>query len=659
MVIAKKYKVTISMRNSGDDYISIAGSNIVLSSGRNMFPAAGKCGLGTSYTDASGDVRLAFPGQALGFLTELKPSYNVSNSYVVYTNDTYPKVSYYITLNYMNIKKSNGSSQNITTQNNANTITGNSAAYQSIQEAIAKFNSLINQAGTVDQQRATQIQNNIQTALNNNRNTENFKLNIVNNGIRDLENLIARKNTNSNNLTTQSNNSAQQTQQNDLTEYNRSKADLERRMQQQNQEIANHNAEVQRQQQLLKQQQEEKRQQQLQQGINQLTTATVDLASYFANRKNALRNSLSKEDGQALIDIVNSENPTNYTQNIIQIFKGLGYTLRKTEHEDNYVIITLNNDVANINDFMLIFIHPASDDFYNSISFRYREKKLRERLAVLGGNLKGLELKGISPSNAQKKEAKELREKAAQSEKENATRENIQKITEITPVKSDKIIGNDITVQSIIDKCITAMGGEEKLSAVENIFEYCENEKSSSKTIITFGKYSSVGVFEGKSSKIIFDGIKGYIEYDGRIMPMDEMAVLSHKKSQPFCILELKSRQDLTLGTIETVEQKDYVTIIKPLELINGMTISTKFYFEMDNGLYFGTATSISSNNTTSVSYNFNFDYKEVNGIKFPFTRTSTYRNNSSARLTYNNSFTKTITTQIKINEPLTDNDFK
>lgn len=224
---------------------------------------------------------------------------------------------------------------------------------------------------------------------------------------------------NSNNLTNQTNNStSSNTQQNDLTEYNRSKAEMEQKMQQKNQEIANRNAEAQRQQQLLKQQQEQQRQQQLQQGINQVTTATVDLVTYFANRKNALRNSLSSEDGQALIDIVNSDNPTNYTQNIIQIFKDLGYTLRETERKDNYVIITLNNDVANINDFMLIFVRPASYDYYNSIGFSYhRKQKLREQLAVLGDKLKGsdgLELQGISASNRQKKlveDEKKLNEK--------------------------------------------------------------------------------------------------------------------------------------------------------------------------------------------------------------------------------------------------------
>jgi len=160
--------------------------------------------------------------------------------------------------------------------------------------------------------------------------------------------------------------------------------------------------EQQRQQQL---QQEQQRQQQLQQGIEKVTTATVNLVSYYANRNNVFKNLLSKEDGQALIDIVNSDNPTNYTQKIIQIFKDLGYSYRETGRQGNDVIIKLNNGGADINDLLEIYVRPAASyDYYNSIYFSYgRPNKLLEQLAVLGDRLNGLNLQGISASNSQKK----------------------------------------------------------------------------------------------------------------------------------------------------------------------------------------------------------------------------------------------------------------
>ena len=195
----RKWNVTIYIRNSSSNKISIAGSNILLASDYGMFPAAGTCAGSTSYTNASGDVRLAFPGQGLGFVTELIPNYNVSHSFVLYTNNNYPAVSSYITPFIMKMTSSNPQLASNAHTNSENQPNATSNISNNLQEAITKFNSLINQAAQVDQQKATQIQNDIQRALNSNGNTENFKLTIVNNGIRDLENLIARKNTNSTN----------------------------------------------------------------------------------------------------------------------------------------------------------------------------------------------------------------------------------------------------------------------------------------------------------------------------------------------------------------------------------------------------------------------------------------------------------------------------
>lgn len=239
------------------------------------------------------------------------------------------------------------------------------------------------------------------------------------------------------------------TQQNDLTDYNNSKAEIERQMaeknaeiQRQNQENANklniwnnaikagvdaHNKgnytqaknqftiainnstnEQNRQnaQNYYDKSVEAEKGQAKIKAVGDLTNATINLMSYFANRKNALRNSLSQEDGQALLDIVNSENPTDYTQNIIQIFTDLGYSHRRTDNENSMTIITMNNDINNINDFLKIFIHPASYDRFNRISFSYhRKEKLLTQLNVLKNDLDGYkhpEIKGVPPSIREK-----------------------------------------------------------------------------------------------------------------------------------------------------------------------------------------------------------------------------------------------------------------
>ena len=136
------------------------------------------------------------------------------------------------------------------------------------------------------------------------------------------------------------------TQQNDLTDYNNSKADLERELAEHNAGIQKQNEENQRQQfnklynegvslksegnfgaaknrfnDALKFATNENEKRQAKQALNQneadgkvyvvgaITKTTTDLITYFANRKNALRNSLSQEDGKALLEIVNTENP--------------------------------------------------------------------------------------------------------------------------------------------------------------------------------------------------------------------------------------------------------------------------------------------------------------------------------------------------------------
>ena len=149
---------------------------------------------------------------------------------------------------------------------------------------------------------------------------------------------------NSNSANTSPDTSA--TQQNDLTDYNNSKADLERELAEHNAGIQKQNEENQRQQfnklynegvslksegnfgaaknrfnDALKFATNENEKRQAKQALNQneadgkvyvvgaITKTTTDLITYFANRKNALRNSLSQEDGKALLEIVNTENP--------------------------------------------------------------------------------------------------------------------------------------------------------------------------------------------------------------------------------------------------------------------------------------------------------------------------------------------------------------
>lgn len=477
------------------------------------------------------------------------------------------------------------------------------------------------------------------------------------------------------------------TQQNDLTDYNNSKADLERELAEHNAGIQKQNEENQRQQfnklynegvslksegnfgaaknrfnDALKFATNENEKRQAKQALNQneadgkvyvvgaITKTTTDLITYFANRKNALRNSLSQEDGKALLEIVNTENPTDYVQNIIAIFSDLGYTHKETEKESSMTTITMNNDINNINDLLHIFIRPAGNSNFNSISFIYhRKKKLLEQLAVLLDDLEGFsspELKGVPPSRQKKvadaeKGKKELDQKKLEFEKSSA------------PIKSISIIESNITVQSIIDKHINAIGDLTKLKAVKNI-TYIENDEEGfvSKKIWAYNKSVSFRMKEGEKPqhRFVANNGKGYVEMDGvrNILDKDAIPLFFGKNIQPFSILKLKQSQDLKLGEMVILNGKECYTIIenvsfKAYKITSYKTF--KYYFDSVSGLWIGTEES----DGTNKSYTYYDDYREVEGILFPFTETF---NNLGGTNTMGYS-------SIKINEPLTDKDFE
>ena len=240
----KSYTVTISISNTDKDFISLAGSTIYLASNQGDFPPAGKCDRDTSNSNSSGDVRIVFPGQGLGFVTELKPSYNVRQSYVVYTNDTYPTVTYSITPNYMNITKAvkvvpktpTGQSQNSNSPtNNNSTNNSNQISYQSLQAAVVEFNSLV--PSVPEDNEKDVLYNGVKSVLNSNSTSDDYKLKTVNDAIVRFKNKISQqeKSDATNNQKTAENTAAAERQQQAQNAYNEQiRQDQER----QNREIA-------------------------------------------------------------------------------------------------------------------------------------------------------------------------------------------------------------------------------------------------------------------------------------------------------------------------------------------------------------------------------------------------------------------------------------
>jgi len=511
-----------------------------------------------------------------------------------------------------------------------------------------------------------------------------------------------KSNANSNS-TTQTNNS---TQQNDLTEYNRSKADLERQIAEKNAEgqqksqnytaamnagISAHNSgnydEAKRQfsialnncntEEAKQKAQEyynktvnaEKSQSKIK-AIGDLTNATVNLVSYFANRKNALRNSLSQEDAQALIDIVNSENPADYTQNIVQIFTDLGYTYRETEKMSNgMTAITMNNDINNINDFLNIFIHPASYNDYNTISFSYhRKEKLLQQLASLGSNLEGFkrpEIKGVPLSRREKVGAIFRKE---ESEKENKKKNVIEInkwVRDFNVTNSDIETSNNITAEEIINRSIEATGGLQKLKEVQNVIineDYGDGYNH--KIIIAYGKYAATTTYPtGKPySKDVLVGKKGYHIFLGDRRKLLETEKQELGKKEPVNILSIQKLQ-LKLGKIQKFNDKGCYTLINEERATFGenlFNINT-YFFDIKSGLLVGRTQHLNSKPNDN-RYEVYDEYENIDGILFHTQEISFYESDKNTTTIIDGELKKNafiIKRKIKLNENITDRDFE
>jgi hypothetical protein len=158
-------------------------------------------------------------------------------------------------------------------------------------------------------------------------------------------------------------------------------------------------------------------------------------------------------------------------------------------------------------------------------------------------------------------------------------------------------------------------------------------------------KYKMEVVAEGMGTlmKQNFDGENGYMEQQGRKIPMEEKE-LSARKSNKGLFEELYMEPStIALETIASVEGKDAykIKVTKDGE-------SSYRYYDVDSGLLVrteNTAEAQGQSITTVVDFS---NYKDVNGVMMPYTMKIT---------TGPQSFVFE-TTDVKINEGVTAEDF-
>lgn len=183
-----------------------------------------------------------------------------------------------------------------------------------------------------------------------------------------------------------------------------------------------------------------------------------------------------------------------------------------------------------------------------------------------------------------------------------------------TPVKIEKV-AKGVTVESVVNKYFDAIGGVNKVKAVKSIAATLESSmqgmkitsslKTASPNKMSFTMKSNGQVLQ----KQVFDGVKGYMEMQGRKidLPKEEIDIMK-LETTPFAdFAYLKG----TLKGIEEVnDKKAYVIHFS----------NKKVFYDIESGLKLKEVTAFKdpqSGQEVSVGKTFS-DYKTVNGIKFP-----------------------------------------
>lgn len=211
----------------------------------------------------------------------------------------------------------------------------------------------------------------------------------------------------------------------------------------------------------------------------------------------------------------------------------------------------------------------------------------------------------------------------------------------------DVTIPEGMTAHDVLEKYIEAIGGKEKLSEVTSYAIKAEADMQGTKLNLEIMKTSKnqfmqdIKVMGNSMSKQVVDGAKGYMVVQGQRKDLSEEEVKKIKEeSVPFPELDLLL-MDVTLEGVEVIDGKKTYKIKLSDE-------KTSFY-DIETALKVRDEVNIEANGqpmNTTFDYG---DYKEVAGIKFPFTLTQTMGQQSF----------DFIIQEIKVNEGVSDVDFE
>jgi zinc protease len=215
-----------------------------------------------------------------------------------------------------------------------------------------------------------------------------------------------------------------------------------------------------------------------------------------------------------------------------------------------------------------------------------------------------------------------------------------------TKKTEEKKVEAGITVKTVIDKYIAAIGGEKTVTAAKTSMSKATatvqgmQMEMVSMTSITGKLKVEMKAMGTTMMKQLINDKEAYMEQQGQRKVL-EGELLKEMKAQahPFPEMALATKPGVTLLPVQTIDGKETYGVKD-----GKMT----YFFDVVSGLKVSTSTVIDAGGQ-SMTQNINYgEYKEVSGIKMPF------------KTTMNVGFEIILTTtEIKINEGVTDADFQ
>lgn len=180
----------------------------------------------------------------------------------------------------------------------------------------------------------------------------------------------------------------------------------------------------------------------------------------------------------------------------------------------------------------------------------------------------------------------------------------------------NKAVDPNITAEAVFNKYIEAIGGKEAVDQVNSVYMTAEADIQGQKLQLetkttTGGKSSNLITMNGNVfQKQVFNGEEGFVVARGQKVPFsDEQIAAAKAEAHPFPEM---TASGATLEGIEPVNGTDaYVVSIDE---------NTKNYYNVDNGLKLQSIKTVSQGEQTMTIPTVFSDYREVNGVKFPFT---------------------------------------